>query len=283
LLRVIVPLWEEQVMTIATTSSAARRSLLRHIPELALALAGTAVVLLALGPIGWRAGWWHFRFSLLTLMPWAAYFGLASVIVSVLALVIGLSRLDWRGIALALVALIGGGLIAYVPWHYDQIRQTVPPIHDITTDTGNPPAFVAVVLLRQGEGINPVTYEGAKIAEQQRRAYPDVVPLTVGLAPDVAFARALDTGQRMGWTIVASDKATGQIEASQRSRWMGFTDDIVVRVAPANSGNRISALVFALWAQRFRRQCRAHSRLPRGPARSRSQPISGLTAITRSY
>src|SRR5580704_3411276 len=39
-------------------------------------------------------------------MPWAAYFGLAAVVVAVLALVIGLSRLDWRGIAL--VALIGG-------------------------------------------------------------------------------------------------------------------------------------------------------------------------------
>ena len=72
-------------MTIAMTSSTARRSLLRHIPDLALALAGAAVVLLALVPMGWRAGWWHFRFSLLTLMPWAAYFGLAAVIVSVLA------------------------------------------------------------------------------------------------------------------------------------------------------------------------------------------------------
>ena len=70
-------------MTIATTSTTSRRSLLQHIPELALALAGTALVLLALGPIGWRAGWWHFRLSLLTLMPWAAYFGLAAVIVSV--------------------------------------------------------------------------------------------------------------------------------------------------------------------------------------------------------
>jgi len=107
----------------------------------------------------------------LTLMPWAAYAGLAAVIVSALALVIGLSRLDWRGIALALVALIGGGLIAYVPWHYNQLRQTLPPIHDITTDPDNPPAFVAVVPLRQGEGINSVAYEGAKIAEQQRRAY----------------------------------------------------------------------------------------------------------------
>jgi uncharacterized protein (DUF1499 family) len=172
-------------------------------------------------------------------MPWAAYFGLAAVIVSVLALVIGLSGRDWRGIALALVALIGGGLIAYVPWHYDQIRQIVPSIHDITTDPDNPPAFVTVVLLRQGEGINPVAYEGAKIADQQRRAYPDIVPLTVGLAPDVAFARALDTAQQMGWTIVASDKAASRIEASQRSRWFGFTDDIVIRVAPASSGSRI--------------------------------------------
>jgi uncharacterized protein (DUF1499 family) len=158
---------------------------------------------------------------------------------SVLALVISLSRLDRRGIALALVALIGGGLIAYVPWHYDQIRQTVPPIHDITTDPDNPPPFVAVVPLRQGEGINSVAYVGAKVAEQQRQAYPDVVPLTIGLAPDVAFARALDTAQRMGWTVVASDKAAGRIEASQRSRWMGFTDDIIVRVTPASSGSRI--------------------------------------------
>jgi len=54
-------------MTIATTTFTARRSLMRHIPELALALAGAAVVLLALAPIGWRAGLWHFRFSLLTL------------------------------------------------------------------------------------------------------------------------------------------------------------------------------------------------------------------------
>ena len=185
-------------MTIATTSSTARRSLLRHIPDLALALAGAAVVLLALAPIGWRAGWWHFRFSLLTLMPWAAYFGLAAVIVSALTLAIGLSRLDWRGIGFALVALIGGGLIAYVPWHYDQIRQAVPPIHDITTDTNSPPPFVAVVPLRQGEGVNPVAYEGAKIGEQQQRAYPDIVPLTVGLAPDAAFGRALDIAEQNG-------------------------------------------------------------------------------------
>jgi len=44
----------------------------RNAPVFALLLAAIAVVLLALGPIGWLAGWWHFRFSLLSLMPWVA-------------------------------------------------------------------------------------------------------------------------------------------------------------------------------------------------------------------
>src|SRR2546430_1853138 len=132
-------------MTISTTTSRTRQSLLQYIPVVALALAATAAVLLLLGPIGWRAGWWHFRFAFLTLMPWAAYFGLAAVAVSVFSLLLGRLRLEWRGLAMAAVAFLGGALIAYVPWHYDQLRRTVPPIHDITTDPDNPPAFVAAV------------------------------------------------------------------------------------------------------------------------------------------
>src|SRR6476646_10993513 len=111
-------------MTFATTASGAGRSPLRHLPVLAAALAAIAVVLLALGPIGWRAGWWHFRFAFQTLMPWAAYFGIAALIVSVVTLLLGRSRIEWRGIAIAVIAFGGGGLIAYVPWHYDQQRQT---------------------------------------------------------------------------------------------------------------------------------------------------------------
>ena len=118
-------------MAIATTSSGARRSVLRYSPLLALALAVIASALLAVGPIGWRAGWWHFRFAFLTLMPWAAYFGIAALVVSVLTLLLGRSRIESRGIAIAIVAFTAGGLIAYVPWHYDQIRQQAPPIHDI--------------------------------------------------------------------------------------------------------------------------------------------------------
>jgi uncharacterized protein (DUF1499 family) len=226
-------------MTIATTPSGAQQTVLRHTPLLALALAVIAVVLLALGPIGWRVGWWHFRFALLTLMPWAAYLGVAALVVSAITLLVGRSRIESRGIAVAILAFAVGGLIAYVPWHYDQIRRTVPPIHDITTDPDNPPAFVAAVPVREAAGDNSVTYEGAKIAEQQRRAYPDIVPLTLALQPGAAFGRALDTAQLMGWTIVAADNAAGRIEASDGSRWFGFTDDIVIRITPSGSDSRI--------------------------------------------
>jgi uncharacterized protein (DUF1499 family) len=226
-------------MAIATTSSSVRRSLLRYAPPFALVLAVIAVVLLALGPIGWRAGWWHFRFAFLTLMPWAAYFGIAALIASAITLLVGRSRIETRGIAVAVLAFAVGGLIAYVPWHYDQIRRTVPPIHDVTTDPDNPPAFVVVVPVREAAGANSAVYEGAKIAEQQRQAYPDIVPLTLALQPGAAFGRALDTAKQMGWTIVATDDAAGRIEASDRSRWFGFTDDIVVRITPSGSGSRI--------------------------------------------
>src|SRR5215475_9823208 len=111
-------------MTLATTTASTSRSPLRHLPVLGALLAVVAAVLLALGPIGWRAGWWHFRFALLTLMPWAAYFGIAALGVSALALLFGRSRIEWPGIPVAIAAFIAGLLIAYIPWHYDRIRQT---------------------------------------------------------------------------------------------------------------------------------------------------------------
>jgi uncharacterized protein (DUF1499 family) len=227
-------------MTLASTASGAGRSTLRHLPVLAGGFAAAAVVLLALGPIGWRAGWWHFRVAFQTLMPWAAYCGIAALAVSALALLLGRSRIEWRGVAVAVVAFAVGLLIAYVPWHYDRMRTAVPPIHDITTDPDNPPAFATVIVAaRAADGGNPATYEGAKIAEQQRQAYPDIAPVSLALPPAAAFNRALDAAQRMGWTIVAADDTAGRIEASDRSRWFGFTDDIVIRVTASGSGSRV--------------------------------------------
>ena len=64
-------------------------SLVRRLPLLALLLALAAGVLLAAGPLGWRAGWWHFRIGFSYLMPGAAYCGLGAIAVALAALVIG--------------------------------------------------------------------------------------------------------------------------------------------------------------------------------------------------
>jgi uncharacterized protein (DUF1499 family) len=202
--------------------------------------AGVAIVallVLAVGPLGWRLGWWHFRFAFAWLMPYAAYGAIAAAVISILALV-GWSHLGARGIALAVVGIVVGAAVAYMPWQYDRLRSVVPPIHDITTDMDNPPAFVAALKLRPKDA-NTVAYE-KEVAGKQRAAYPDIAPVKAKLAPAEAFKQALEAANAMpGWTVVDADPATGRIEANETSRWFRFTDDVVIRVAPDGTGSRI--------------------------------------------
>jgi uncharacterized protein (DUF1499 family) len=135
-------------------------------------------------------------------------------------------------------ALVIGIAVAFVPWQWQQRAQSVPRIHDITTDTSNPPQFVAVLPLRAGAP-NTATYGGKEIADLQQKAYPDIQPLMVSAPPGVAFGWAKDAAESMGWQIVAADAGAGRIEATATTLWFGFKDDIVVRVAPADQGSRI--------------------------------------------
>jgi uncharacterized protein (DUF1499 family) len=81
---------------------------------------------------------------------------------------------------------------------------------------------------------------GPQLARLHKAAYPDVVPIMTTLPVAMAFSEALDVATSMpGWTIVASDIDAGRIEASQQSRWFGFTDDIVIRVVIDEEGSRI--------------------------------------------
>ena len=204
-----------------------------------VALAILALLALAVGPLGWRLGWWNFRFAFFSLMPWAAYGALAAAAISILALAFGWSHLGTRGIALAAVGVVLGAVVAYVPWQYDRLRNAVPPIHDITTDMDNPPAFVAALKLRPKDA-NTVAYEGPDLAGKQRAAYPDIAPVKAKLAPAEAFKRALDAANTMpGWTVVDADPAARRIEANETSRWFRFTDDVVIRITPDGAGSRI--------------------------------------------
>jgi uncharacterized protein (DUF1499 family) len=194
----------------------------------------SAGALVAAG-FGAQFGLWEFRFGF-QLVRWSEYAGLATVVMALIWLAVPRLR-EGRILALAAAFAIGLG-VAYFPWQWMQLARSVPAINDITTDTANPPAFVALLPLRAGAPVR-ATYPGGETADLQRRAYPDIRPLELALPPPAAFARALDAAKAMGWHIEATDAATGRIEATATTPWFGFHDDVVVRVAPAPGGSRI--------------------------------------------
>jgi len=215
--------------------SVIRRSAGLSVGGFALAmLCGAAAVPAGLGS---RWGIWHFRTGF-QVVTWAAYGALASAVVSLVGFIGLLSIGRRQELILALVGITVGLAVAWVPWQWKQTAQRVPPIHDITTDTENPPAFVAVLPLRQ-DAPNSAEYGGSDIAAQQRAAYPNLGPLVLNVSPDEAFTRALTAAREMGWRIVQANADEGRIEATDTTVWFGFKDDIVVRIRPVEQGSRI--------------------------------------------
>jgi uncharacterized protein (DUF1499 family) len=204
---------------------------LRWVPALLGLLA--AVLVLAAGP-GTRFGLWDFRTGF-SALRWGAYAGLAAVAVAV---VLFLVRPGSGGVVPLVLGLLLGLGAAFVPWRWMQQARRVPPIHDITTDLDRPPKFVAVLPLRAGAP-NPPTYGGPEVADAQRRSYPDIKPLLLGVPAGAAYSRALASARGMGWELVATDSTTGRIEATATTPWFGFKDDVVVRVRPEGPGSRI--------------------------------------------
>jgi uncharacterized protein (DUF1499 family) len=202
---------------------------------LALALLAGLALLLA-GP-GHRFGWWSLGTGF-GMLRFAAYGGIAAAAVSAAALILAPLRGQRRGMFRALAGLVIGLIAVGVPAYYLHTARSVPPIHDISTDTEDPPAFETILPLR-AQAPNPASYGGPAVAEQQRAAYPDIAPADYGIGTEAAFEAALAAARELGWTVVAMDEATGRIEAIDRTFWFGFVDDVVVRVRPTDAGSRI--------------------------------------------
>lgn len=171
------------------------------------------------------------------LLRWAAYIGAAGLVLSLVAAWLAARRHHRLALGLAIAAAVAGLVAVVVPMTWEWRMRNAPPIHDISTDLENPPVFEAVVALRD-ETANPLD-RPPMLAAQQREAYPDIAPATLALPVDRVFNRALDVAERQGWQIVASKPEAGIFEATDTSRWFGFTDDIVVRVTPWGSGTRV--------------------------------------------
>jgi uncharacterized protein (DUF1499 family) len=202
------------------------------------ALAVVALVGMAMVPGGWRLGLWRYGVSL-RIFEYSAYVAAAGFVVSLMALA-GWTQLSYAQRAAAAAGLVLAACLVYWPWHYTRLAAETPPIHDITTDTANPPDFWAVLPSRIEENALPVEYGGPAVARLQHEYYPDIKPVITDLSPRTAFAVALLVAQSMpDWIDVIAEPSSWRIEASQQSFWMHLTDDVSIRVAPYGKGSRI--------------------------------------------
>jgi uncharacterized protein (DUF1499 family) len=216
--------------------------------------AGVAVGGVALASaLGIWVGLWDFRTGFALLGPanssavWVA--GLGLIITIGLFVFCRLRGVDngTRLSSMAAVGTIAAALAYYIPVSYGPPEGvTYPPIHDVSTDTVNPPEFVAVLPLR-ADSPNSVVYGEARnttpetLAEMQTEAFPDLVPVVINEPPDAVFQRALAAVNEMGWELVAQVPEDGRIEATATTFWFRFKDDVVIRIRPTAAGSIIDA------------------------------------------
>jgi uncharacterized protein (DUF1499 family) len=218
-------------------------------------------VFFAYAALGSRFGLHDWRVGLGTLMrdvgPILLFGGFG---VALLALGLSLLIKPRRGAITALVALLipaaGIGYAGYV----QQRAATIPPIHDISTNLADPPAFSAAVVAARAQTrcVNDLDFATKRVGgnsdptcvmaggepgplaiDLHRQGYSDIAPIVTPLEPAAAYARALTVAEAQGWAIGTRDEAGGVIEATATSFWFGFVDDIAIRVRPKAEGGSV--------------------------------------------
>lgn len=176
-----------------------------------------------------------------------------------------------------ILSLVAAGIPVIGLVHGAKVRKTarsLPSIHDISTDTQDPPIFTKAIMSQRDPENCEVekvcsnsaqyigkTYKYRKEVERdknkagkeekqyeavvelisvaQTKAYPDVRSLIESEDPDVMFGKALATAENQGWIIVNKDKNAGIIEATDITFWLGFKDDVIIRIRAGEGGGSV--------------------------------------------
>jgi fatty-acyl-CoA synthase len=184
-----------------------------------------------------------------TLMLPATALGLAALAMALLWLRSALARNAGEGKRTGLIALTGSLVFLYFPLTYVYYGYTSLPIHDVTTEPGDPPQFVALDKLhpannRVFDPARKISYKGEQVtvAYALHEEYPALTKPHAGLlvSPQKAYWRCYEAVKKLGWTIVDASEKDLRIEATDKSLWFGRISDIVIRVRPAGaSGSRV--------------------------------------------
>ena len=192
------------------------------------------------------------------LVTWCGYLGLTFLVALPLSVLIVRSGLWQQGLLLYALSCVGALLLltllvillllpGFKRWRPEMLKRgllalpgsllfialiagrgDIPPIHDITTDTIDPPIFSAADTVRAGSP-NSLAIEPDTIT-RQLEAYPELATIRNGDSVEDNFDRALSIAEAMGWVVFHSDRDKGAIEATETTALMAFKDDIVIRI-----------------------------------------------------
>jgi uncharacterized protein (DUF1499 family) len=189
------------------------------------------------------------RFDFLEVKPaLATFFGALGLVG--LSILIGFAgfaaiwRNGTRGMGRILLAFLIDALVLAYPAYLAIQYRRLPHIYDVTTDPIDPPRFEALSRLRTGDGTNTAVYAGLYSAELQRKAYPDIEPVSVELPVDRTFAIVLRLVRKRKWLVIDErppqpPRGIGHIEAVARTPIMGFREDVAIRVQPDGEDSRV--------------------------------------------
>lgn len=173
-----------------------------------------------------------------TLLTYGAYASIGLAVIGLISIWF-LRKRRAKAIVFAVLAVLLSGSVAITALYWQQRAQSVPPIHDITTDIENPPEFSAMVRLR-ADAPNPPEYAGPETAEMQREAYPGIQPVILPEDLQDAMDAAVMLITEREWKLVAINRNQGRIEATEKLAWFGFKDDVVLRFTETMEGTEVN-------------------------------------------
>ena len=177
--------------------------------------------------LGYRLGLWHFRTGF-EILKWSFFVSGATLLI-LLACMFFVQTKTRADSMIGITGIIICLVLVYVPYSWKKTLDAYPYIHDISTDTLNPPDFVIVDQLRAADD-HSIEYDGLEVAELQVKAYPDIKTLVIDGDIEKHLQSAENVLNDMNLDIVSVDIESGRIEAVATSFLFGFKDDMVIRM-----------------------------------------------------
>jgi hypothetical protein len=225
--------------------------------KLVLALLAFLPAFFAIAALGTKFGIWSWQTGLLALTMGGGVILLGlTALAALISLIIGVRAKPRRNPVLgaAIIGLLIPGAVFAV---FASAGGTAEanPIHDISTDTGNPPAFSAATMAARAKAeANPISdyqtplgqialYQKAGVSpELAVKSHAQIItdrtdrpaPLPLGGASKAEGVAAVAAAMgAMGLIDIRPDAEAGTVEGVAQTFWFGFKDDVVARVGDA--------------------------------------------------